>query len=117
MAKVTKGKQDKPKIDIKTQRRVLRFINNARSPQQIVDGPEKPFELHAEHLVRSHPDPHDIRDAHLESAKLVKFELAEKIIEVRDRKSPIHGFLTDLPPILVPTTMLVQLEKFVKVWG
>ena len=80
--------------DVKTARRILRFINNVRSPQQIVDGPEKPFELHAEHLVRGHPDPHDIRDDHLESAKLLKFELAEKIIEARERKSPIYGFLT-----------------------
>ena len=93
-AKGPRHKQDKPKINVKTQRRLLRFVNNARSPQQIVDGPEKPFELHAEHLGRGHPDPHDIRDAHLESAKLLKFELAEKIIKARDRKSPIYGFLT-----------------------
>ncbi len=92
--KTPKHKETKPKIDRKTERRILRFINNVRSPQQIVDGPEKPFALHAEHRARGHPDAHEIRDAHLESAKLLKFELAEAIIEARDRKSPIYGFLT-----------------------
>ncbi|MCZ6553490.1 MAG: hypothetical protein O7A67_06775, partial [SAR324 cluster bacterium] len=89
-----KRKQAKLKLDRKTERRILRFINDARSPQQIVDGPEKPFALHSEHRARGHPDTHEIRDAHLKSAKLLKLEPAGKIIEARERKSPIHGFLT-----------------------
>lgn len=77
---------------LKTQRRILRFLNNVRSPQQIVDGPERPFALHAEHRQRGHPDPHEIRDAHLESRRLLTVEQAEQIIVLRDRINPLLGF-------------------------
>lgn len=96
--------EDVPKIDVKTQRRVLHFINNARSPQQLVNGPEKPFAVHAEHRERGHPDPHEIRDHHLKPANLLRFEEAEALIKLRDLRSPLHGFLT--------LDELFQLENF-----
>jgi hypothetical protein len=80
-------------VDLKTQRRILQFINGARSPQHLVDGPEKPSGVHGEHRGRGHPDPHEIRDSHLESAKLLQLERAEKIIALRERRSPVYGFL------------------------
>lgn len=90
---IPKYKRNSPKLDLKTQRRILRFINNARSPQQLVDGPEKPFAEHAEHRGRGHPDPHEIRDAHLKSRQLLDLEEEKKLIELRGRRSPLYGFL------------------------
>lgn len=81
------------KLDVKTERRILRFVNNARSHHQIADGPERPFAVHAEYRGRGHPDPHEIRDSHLDSAKLLRLDQAEKVIALRDRESPLYGFL------------------------
>ena len=79
-------------VGVKTERRVLRFINNATSPQQLVDGPEQRFAVHAEHRGRRHPDPHEIRDAHLVAGDLLKREEAERILAARDKLSPIYGY-------------------------
>ena len=86
-------------IDIKTETRILRFLNSVRSPQQLVDGPEPPYAVHAEHGERRGPDPHEIRDSHLKSACLCDLALAHQIIEVRNRESALYGF-TNLRALL-----------------
>jgi hypothetical protein len=79
-------------IDVKTERRVLRFLNGVRAPEQIVDGPEPPFAVHTEHADRRRPDTHEVRDAHLKSAPLCEPALARQIFEARNRRSPLYGF-------------------------
>ncbi len=45
------------------------------------------------------------------------FNANELVNNLRKKGLRIGIATSDLPPILVPTTMLDQLEKFVKVWG
>ncbi|HEX6625347.1 MAG TPA: galactose oxidase early set domain-containing protein [Pyrinomonadaceae bacterium] len=87
-------KGDGPKLDLKTQRRILRFVNGARSPDQLALAPELVVDLHAEHRQRLQPDPHDIHEGlEHERARLLKTETAKRLIEQRDRLSPVFGFL------------------------
>jgi len=96
------------KFDYKVEKRILQFVNNARSPSQLIDGPEKPSSVHAEHRERGHPDAHEIRDSHLLSAKLLDFRDATNLIEIRNKRSPVYGFLT-LKDLLV----VRNLDRFI----
>jgi hypothetical protein len=85
---------DRPRLDLKTQRRILRFLNSARSVEQLVEAPERLVTFHAEFRERRQPDPHDIHhDLEHERAKLLKPELARRLISLRDRVSPVYGFM------------------------
>lgn len=76
-------------IDPKTHRRLLRFMNAARSPEPIAfvpkneTPPEEPDPVVRRPTFDHDPEPRE---------KLIEFEQARRILEARDRVSPLQGF-------------------------
>lgn len=76
-------------IDARTHRRVLQFINAARTPQDLAFAPQAGIPpQEAEPIVRR-PDVSELR---LDPEKLIDFGTALNILDARDNISPIHGF-------------------------
>jgi len=80
-------KKDKEEdIDVRTHRRLLRFINAARSPEDLMVAPhDRKFvdeeEAHTDHI-----------EHHQHERQILKREQAKQIIDARDKLSPVHGF-------------------------
>ena len=76
-------------IDARTHRRLLQFINAARTPQDLAFAPQNDIPpAEAEPIVRRP----DVREQREEPEKLIEFEQAQSILEARDRVSPLQGF-------------------------
>ena len=73
--------------DLKAHRRLLRFLNAARTPQDLLVAPhDRKFvdeqEAHADHI-----------EHHPEEKRLFERAVAKRIIEARDGANPLHGFM------------------------
>ena len=81
-----------PKIDPEIHKRVLRFLNAARTPQDLLELPQNEIELlvDPEHR-RKRPDPHEPIEKKL-PVKLFDIKQAEHVLKGREELSPIHGF-------------------------
>ncbi len=76
-------------IDARTHRRLLQFINAARTPQDLAFAPQNDVPpAEAEPIVRR-PDVREQREA---PEKLIEFGQALSILEARDSVSPLQGF-------------------------
>ena len=76
-------------IDARTHRRLLQFINAARTPQDLAFAPQNDIPpAEAEPIVRR-PDVREQREA---PEKLIEFGQALSILEARDSVSPLQGF-------------------------
>lgn len=79
----------KEPIDPRTHRRLLRFINAARSPEAIAFAPKN--EIRPEEpdpVVRRPVFEHELE----EREKLVDIAQARRLLDARDELSPVHGF-------------------------
>src|SRR5574338_1430683 len=79
-------------VDPRTHRRILRFINAAQKPEDLMVAPHDrklvdEEEAHTEHI-----------EHHPEEKQLLGREEAKQILEARDQISPVRGFarLTDV---------------------
>ena len=76
-------------IDARTHRRLLQFINAARTPQDLAFAPQNDIPpAEAEPIVRRP----DVREQREEPEKLIEFGQALTILEARDSVSPLQGF-------------------------
>lgn len=87
-----------PKIDLKVQRRFLRFINAARRPEDLLAQPTQVFHVHAEHRGFKRPELHEPLTKPKQKI-LFDMKVAKQLIEFRDEISPMVG-LTNIKPIL-----------------
>jgi len=85
-------KPRKPELDRRAQRRVLRFLNDARRPQDLAAGPRRVVHTHVELAGVKGPDLHEPMPEH-EIEPVINRELAERLIAWRDEHSPLYGFL------------------------
>lgn len=83
-------KRDEFSPDVKTARRILKFLNAAQTPEDIVNEPDVRMHLHVEYRKRGFPEMHPVERP--EKEPLCNHELAEHIIKIRDL-NPVHGFL------------------------
>lgn len=75
-------------IDVRTHRRLLRFINGARSPHDLVFDPQNEIPLpEAEPVIRR-----PVVDEQREREQVIEFDQARDIIAARDRVGPLLGF-------------------------
>lgn len=100
MAKPDENEQ--PIIDVNVHRRVLGFLNAARSPKDLMTAPlneillidelvmEADEALHHDEL-HGHPGG-EKRKPHPEAAPLMERNLAKRILRARDDYNPVHGF-------------------------
>jgi len=90
--KPPKGEQKaagKEPIDPRTHRRLLRFLNAARSPEAIAFAPKNEIPPEEpEPLVRRPAFDHGLE----EREKLIDFAQARRLLDARDELSPVHGF-------------------------
>jgi hypothetical protein len=109
MARDDEDRGQRPEIDLKTSRRLIRFVNAARRPQDLMIAPDQ-IEIRHETLERDHlPEP-------AEREPLFDRELAERIIEARDNVGPVHGFL-ELDQLLRVDRRLDRLRDIVWRFG
>ena len=85
-----------PVIDVKVHRRILRFLNAARRPEDLMVPPQKEIPLIHERFRHGnegaiHADEH--REESIKSDPLLDRELAKRVFEEREKISPIYGFL------------------------
>jgi hypothetical protein len=91
-----------PMIDVKVHRRVLGFLNAARSPEDLMMPPPNEILLVDERVMevdeRLHHD--EVRDSHghpgpkgkRKTEVVLERELAKRVIRARDDYNPLHGF-------------------------
>lgn len=82
-------------IDVKVHRRALRFLNAARSPEDLMVPPERDIPLVDGRVMQGdeetfHADEH--REAATREGPLLDWELARSVLEARERISPLYGF-------------------------
>jgi hypothetical protein len=106
MAKTDQNKQ--PMIDVKVHRRVLGFLNAARSPEDLMVPPPNEILLVDERVmeadealhhdeVHGHPGGkgHPGRkksEQQADAAPLLNRDLAKRVLRARDDYNPLHGF-------------------------
>lgn len=86
-------------IDPKAHKRILRFLNAARTPQELVELPQNEIKVRHE-VDRGRPDVHE--PAKKPRTKIFDLEEAERVFQERQRLNPLYGF-----------THLDQVEKIV----
>jgi hypothetical protein len=82
----------KTALEPRVQRRILRFVNLARGPDDLVAGPRRVIRTHVEQQGLVGPDLHEPMPEH-ERKPVFSKEQAERIIAWRDENSPFYGFL------------------------
>lgn len=100
-AKTAKRRRAEPKlawdaIDPKVARRILRHLNAATRPEDLVRQPPVRMHLHIEYRKRGFPERHP--QPHPEARQVLDLKRARALLELRDR-SPLYGFL-DLEALL-----------------
>jgi hypothetical protein len=88
-SQMEKGKSDD--FDPKVHRRFLRFINEARRPEDILHPPLNQYIPDQEREFRG-PYAHDPEEHERHEKPLLDRGQAEKILRARDKASPLHGF-------------------------
>lgn len=83
-------KRDEFSPDVKTARRILKFLNAARAPEDIANEPDVDVYVHVEYRKRLYPEMHPVERP--KKKALCDLKLAEQVIEKR-ACNPIHGFL------------------------
>jgi len=98
----------------KVERRVLRFFNDARFPEQLMVAPHDRIAIDEE---THHTSDHMEHFQQLEPNQLVDRKTAEKIILERDRESPLRGFnrLRDL--VAISPALADLLKKILASFG
>lgn len=84
-----------PKINVKVHRRILRFLNGARRPEDLMQRPIREIPLHDGMLMKGvHQDEHE--DELVKESKRIPLlpdkELAKRVLHEREKISPIYGF-------------------------
>ena len=83
-----------PEIEITVHRRMLRFLNAARRPEDLMQRPIREIPLHDGMLMKGvHKDEHE--DESIKESKripLLDKELAKRVLQEREKISPIYGF-------------------------
>ena len=86
-------KTRKTRVDVKTARRILAFVNSAKRPEDLMQRPEVLTHLHVEYRSASFPERHateheEVRHFH----HIADERLATEILTRRD-ENPVYGFL------------------------
>ena len=76
-------------IDPKAHKRILRFLNAARTPQELVELPQNEIKVRHE-IDRGRPDVYE--PAKKPRTKILDREEAERVFQERQRLSPLYGF-------------------------
>lgn len=125
--KTPKNQSDKPgkrqarnetPIDGRTHRRLLRFLNAARSPQDLAFAPQNEIPLSEAEPVLRRP----VVEEQLEREKLIEFEQARTILTAltaRDQVSPLLGFahLDQLRDFIARAGLEKYLDRLVACMG
>jgi len=86
----TKQSIDPKSIDPNTHRRLLRFINRARTPEDLAFAPLNEQKVDPQETLKR-PDVDEPMQPRLRK-QLLKLEDAREVIADRDRLSPVHGY-------------------------
>ena len=92
------AKNEQPMIDVKVHRRILDFLNAARSPEDLMMPPPNEILLFDRRVMDGMEDfdEHPPAQEHAGGPKRVKpimdRELAKRVLRERDDYSPLHGF-------------------------
>lgn len=78
-------------LDPKTHRRLLRFLNGARTPEDLAYGPLNEIKAEPQETLKR-PDV-DEPMHEKPRKKLIDLKQAQRILEERDRLSPLYGFM------------------------
>ncbi len=96
--KVKQGRKDDKapdvKLDVKTSRRVLSWVNAAKRPEDLLRPPEVLTHLHIEYRHRGFPERHPPPEEHQTRAHVADAEVKRAIDVLRRRdETPVYGFL------------------------
>ncbi|MFY9610059.1 MAG: galactose oxidase-like domain-containing protein [Blastocatellia bacterium] len=102
-------------LDPKTHRRLLRFINAARSPNDLAFAPKNEIPLAEPEPVLRRPDVEE----QLDREKLIEFAQARAILTARDQVSPVLGFahIDQLRDVMVGLDLTKFLDQLIALMG
>lgn len=118
-----------PKIDINVHRRILRFLNAARIPEDLMMPPrneillvdqrvmEADVELHHDEVPDFHGHPERDPERLKEAAPLFDRELAKQVLCARDDYSPLHGFRHISQIEEIPGFSREILDRLIRLFG
>jgi hypothetical protein len=109
------GNDDTP-LDPRTHRRLLRFINAARSQEDLAFVPQNEIPLSEPEAVLRRPD---VAEQGKEREKLIEFAQARDLLAARDRVGPLHGFahIDQLRDVLAGQDLAGFLDRLIECMG
>lgn len=92
---------NQPMVNVKVHRRVLVFLNAARSPEDLMKPPPNEVPLFDPVMhgmdevlhLDEHPPAHDTADLPKGVKPIMDRDLAKRVLEARDDHSPLYGFI------------------------
>lgn len=88
MANTTQNKY--PMIDFKVHRRILRFLNAARRPEDLMQAPIGKIRPHDGRLIDGIHEDESVQAS--KRMRLFDKALAKRVLQEREKISPIYGF-------------------------
>lgn len=88
---ITADISSKPTIDYRAHRRLLRFLNTARTADDLVFGPTNEYKADPQETLKR-PDVDEPMEP-CARARLLEWDIAHQILAERDRISPLYGFM------------------------
>jgi hypothetical protein len=96
------AKIEQPMIDVRVHRRVLGFLNAARSPEDLMMPPPNEIQLFDPRVMDGmdevlhldeHPPAQDRAGLPKGQKPIMDRDLAKRVLEARDDHSPLYGFM------------------------
>ena len=122
-----KDENEQPMIDVNVHRRVLGFLNAARSPRDLMTPPlneillidERVMEVdEALHHDEDHGHPgNEKRKPHADATPLLERDLAKRVLRARDDYNPVHGFRHISQLQRVPGFNRAILDRLIKLFA
>ena len=78
------------KIDVKVHRRILRFLNAARRPGDLMQRPIRDIPLYDGRLMEGVHEDESVKES--KRIPLFDQELAKRVLQEKEKISPIYGF-------------------------
>lgn len=79
-----------PMINVKVHRRILRFLNAARRPDDLLQRPRRDIPLHDDRMMEGVHEDESVKES--KRIPLLDKELAKRVLQEKEKISPIYGF-------------------------
>ena len=109
-----------PVIDVTVHRRILRFLNAARRPEDLMVPPQLEIPLFDERIMHGHEaamHADELRTKQAKGKNLVDRKLAKYVLEQREKISPLYGFQHIKQFIAIKGINIKIFDRFFKIFS